>query len=113
MESEYDKKDSDLDYSKREVDQYFKEINVKLDHIKDDFGGSLGEIKVQTKETNGRVKALEFWKQFVIGGMAVGTFLVIPLLGFIFNSIYGKIGEIENQVDKITNILSGYNIVIE
>lgn len=40
----------------------------------------LDEILTQVKKTNGRVRSLEIWRGFIIGGLAVITALVIPIL---------------------------------
>lgn len=38
------------------------------------------EIKMQTTKTNGRVSSLEIWRGIMIGGIAVISILVVPLL---------------------------------
>jgi hypothetical protein len=60
-------------YSKRELDTHFEEIKEYLVRIEN-----------QTVRTNGRVNKLENWRSVLIGGWAIVTFLVIPLLTYIY-----------------------------
>lgn len=51
------------DYSNREIDTMFHEVNAKLD-----------QILAQTTKTNGRVNSLEKWRYILTGGMiAIGA----------------------------------------
>lgn len=61
------------DYSNREIDRMFGEI---MEATK--------RIEVQTELTNGRVKALEMWRMFLLGGMGVISMMVIPLVLYIY-----------------------------
>lgn len=47
---------------------------------------TLGEILEQTKKTNGRVRALEVWRGYIVGGLAVVTTLLIPVLTILLQS---------------------------
>ncbi len=38
------------------------------------------EIKKQVERTNGRVSALEVWKAFLAGGLAVILVLIVPIV---------------------------------
>lgn len=40
------------------------------------------EIKKQVEKTNGRVNALEIWKAFLAGGLAVIIILIVPIAIF-------------------------------
>lgn len=55
-------------YSKRELDNHFREIKE-----------SLTRIETQTMKTNGRVRALEQWRWFLAGGMGV-LVLLLPYI---------------------------------
>jgi hypothetical protein len=50
----------DQNYSKREIDMIIKEIH-----------NDVKSILEQTKKTNGRVSALEVWRGYITGGIAV------------------------------------------
>jgi hypothetical protein len=71
-------------YSKREIDQLlmsgFKSLHDRMDDFEQNTTGSLGRIETQTIKTNGRVSKLEQWKNYVLGGIAVLTFLVTTLI---------------------------------
>lgn len=45
---------------------------------------SLNRIELQTTKTNGRVRSLEVWKGFMMGGMAILSALVIPMVIMVF-----------------------------
>ena len=61
----------DQPYSNREIDFHFKEIKETLERI-----------EVQTTRTNGRVRSLEGWRMYMIGGMAAITLIGVPLLTY-------------------------------
>jgi hypothetical protein len=52
------------------------ELKQLFNGIKED----LGEIKDQTKKTNGRVSALENWRWFITGGLVIIGSLLVPIL---------------------------------
>lgn len=64
---------SDQPYTNRELDSHFLEIKE-----------TLSRIEIQTTRTNGRVNKLENWRSVLIGGWSIVTFLVIPLLTYIY-----------------------------
>jgi hypothetical protein len=70
----------DKDYSNREVDRMFSEIMASLSSQDKVLVG----LDKKVGETNGRVKALELWRMFLLGGLGVITSLVIPLVIYIF-----------------------------
>ena len=44
------------------------------------------EIKVQVDRTNGRVTALEIWKSFTLGGLAVIMVMIVPVVIYVVES---------------------------
>lgn len=62
----------ETNYSKRELDTMFKEIQE-----------SLKRIEAQTVKTNGSVSGLRIWRGYITGGIAVLTVVVLPILGYL------------------------------
>lgn len=50
-----------------------------MQEIKED----VKEIKAQTQKTNGRVNALEIWRGFITGGLAVISFIIGYIIFFL------------------------------
>lgn len=63
------------------LDEKFKVIEEKMDDHFDALTGILGDIKTQTTLTNGRVNKHEGRWQFLMGGWAVFSIIVLPTLG--------------------------------
>ena len=53
---------------------------TNLDDFHKLIQNNLEEIKEQIKISNGRLKNLELWRSFMIGGISVLTLLVVPIL---------------------------------
>ncbi len=70
----------EADYSKRELDEHFKTVNVRFD--RQDI--QLAEIKLQTTKTNGSVLTLKAWRTGLTMCLAIITFIVIPLIIYSF-----------------------------
>jgi hypothetical protein len=74
----------DIEYSNREIDRMFKEIQ-----------DTLSRIEAQTIKTNGRVNNLEMkevpelkgFNDFVRGAIATITFAVVPMAIYILNLV--------------------------
>jgi hypothetical protein len=66
-------------------------IVERIDNLKEHFGETLKRIEAQTVKTNGRVSALEKWRSYILGGLAIISMIVVPLLiqsiGFIVNKV--------------------------
>lgn len=69
-----------------------------LQHQYKDIKSDLFEIKTQTIKTNGSVMSLKLWRSWVVGGLAILSFLVIPLLGYIFMNNSERV---EARLDKL------------
>ena len=54
--------------------------NQTLYVILKDLKQDIGEIKVQTTKTNGKVRSLEIWRGYITGGIAILGAILIPIL---------------------------------
>ena len=63
----------DVEYSNREIDEFFSEIKKQLDRIEH-----------QTTKHNGRMSKLENWQSLLLGGWSIITFIVLPLLAYVY-----------------------------
>lgn len=84
-------------YSDNLLDEKFTNIGEKMDDHFEALSGVLGEIKKQTTTTNGRVSKLERWQQFVLGGWAVFSLIVVPLLYWLGS----EVTELRSRLDKV------------
>ena len=125
-------------YASEETLEKFCEVNTKIDIISgqtrdihsaifgvDNVGGlvkTVERIEAQTIKTNGSVRGLQIWKSFIVGGMAVITMVVIPMITFIFfdkiNQLNDKIEDakttsVAEPVNKLSDLISKYNIGIK
>lgn len=66
------------EYTNRELDMCFEQINEKLD-----------AIHVLAKNTNGRVGRLENWQHAIKGGMFILVLLVVPVLIYVIKGWIG------------------------
>tara|TARA_R100000664_G_scaffold13288_1_gene21263 strand:+ start:2824 stop:3048 length:225 start_codon:yes stop_codon:yes gene_type:complete len=57
------------------VDDYRGEIRERLARIETILNRELPDIKEQLKISNGRTRALENWRSYMLGGMALLTVL--------------------------------------
>ena len=63
-----------MDYES--VDDYRSDIRERLASIETILNRELPDIKEQLKIANGRTRALENWRNFTLGGMAIIIFLI-------------------------------------
>lgn len=72
-----------------------------------EHGDTHVQILTQVKTTNGRVTSLERWMDRTIGGMAVLTFLIVPILGWALYRLANLDQLIHSSVD---DALSAYEV---
>lgn len=98
---------SEKNYSKRELDHFFKEamgaIQTGIDSIKDE---ALPRIETQVLKTNGRVTKLEKWQYTIIGSLTIITTIVVP--AFLY-----QMSKYNDKVENLETIFSQYEIIIE
>jgi len=62
-----------MDYES--IDEYRSNIKERLASIETILNRELPDIKEQLKLSNGRTRSLENWRSYMLGGMALLTFL--------------------------------------
>jgi len=62
-----------MDYES--IDDYRSHIKERLAKIETILERELPEIKEQLKVANGRTRSLENWRNYMLGGMGIITFL--------------------------------------
>lgn len=58
------------------------------------------EVKELKREQNGRIGKLENWRSYILGGMAIISFAVIPLVIYIFLSSVSQVRAEVRQLKK-------------
>lgn len=91
-------------YQDREIDHFMNEFDKRMTH-QDDM---LGEIKLQTLKTNGRVNKHDWY--FTILWWAVGVIGTLILISA--GSIIRFINHITALDQKVTDINNNYNIKV-
>ena len=66
-----------MDYES--IDDYRSNIKERLASIETILNRELPDIKEQLKIANGRTRALENWRNYILGGMAILIFLFTNL----------------------------------
>lgn len=98
---------SEQNYSKRELDHFFVEFGKRMDH-QDTL---LGEIKMQTTKTNGRVTRIEFWistLKWTCGALWTLLLVLAPILWHA-QQLQSK----QNAHDAVISALSQVNIQVK
>lgn len=84
----------EIDYSKRELDRIFSEMNRDRDEKHRDQMTVLQRIEKQTTLTNGRVTSIELWRSSIRSGLKVTIWILViivfPLIIYIFNASIKK-----------------------
>jgi len=63
-----------MDY--QNIDDYRGDVKERLTRIETILNRELPDIKEQLKISNGRMRLLENWRNYMLGGMAILTILI-------------------------------------
>ena len=63
-----------MDY--QNIDDYRGDIKERLTRIETILNRELPDIKEQLKLSNGRMRSLENWRNYMVGGMAIISFII-------------------------------------
>ena len=63
-----------MDY--QNIDDYRGDIKERLTRIETILNRELPDIKEQLKLSNGRTRLLENWRNYMVGGMAIISFII-------------------------------------
>ena len=63
-----------MDY--QNIDDYRGDIKERLTRIETILNRELPDIKEQLKLSNGRTRSLENWRNYMVGGMAIISFII-------------------------------------
>tara|TARA_R110000744_G_scaffold163520_1_gene280502 strand:- start:72 stop:275 length:204 start_codon:yes stop_codon:yes gene_type:complete len=58
------------------IDDYRGDIKERLTRIETILNRELPDIKEQLKASNGRMRSLENWRNYMVGGMAIISFII-------------------------------------
>ena len=58
------------------IDDYRGDIKERLTRIETILTRELPDIKEQLKLSNGRMRSLENWRNYMVGGMAIISFII-------------------------------------
>ena len=58
------------------IDDYRGDIKERLTRIETILNRELPDIKDQLKVSNGRMRSLENWRNYMVGGMAIISFII-------------------------------------
>jgi hypothetical protein len=93
-------------YPDSTLDVKFKSIEDKLDEHFEATTGILNDVVRQTTKTNGSVRNLQLWRQFILGGFAVFSMFVIPIMSFLAYQVFQNSQHIAGIDSVITQILA-------
>tara|TARA_R110002051_G_scaffold26192_4_gene63163 strand:- start:227 stop:430 length:204 start_codon:yes stop_codon:yes gene_type:complete len=63
-----------MDY--QNIDDYRGDVKERLMRIETILNSELPDIKEQLKISNGRTRSLENWRNYILGSMAIITFII-------------------------------------
>ena len=58
------------------IDKYRFDVKERLTRIETILNRELPDIKEQLKESNGRTRSLENWRNYILGGMGILTIII-------------------------------------
>jgi uncharacterized protein YeeX (DUF496 family) len=58
------------------MDDYRLDVKERLTRIETILNRELPDIKDQLKESNGRTRSLENWRNYILGGMGILTIII-------------------------------------
>ena len=58
------------------MDDYRLDVKERLTRIETILNRELPDIKEQLKESNGRTRSLEIWRNYILGGMGILTIII-------------------------------------
>jgi len=94
-----------------------KELNTKIDNNEKNHSDDIKDVKdslklilEQTTKHNGRMTKVEAWKNVMIGGLAVLTVIVLPLLGWALTQLVN----VDSRVQAGTRTaIEAYNLTLK
>lgn len=75
-------------YNQRELDMKFEQIHLTMEEKHLENKETLREILAETKNTNGRVTALENWRWYMLGGLTILGIIIVPVVLTIINKSF-------------------------
>jgi len=93
-------------FTNRELGMLIKEVDTKIADMKEENIRSHSILDTNQKSTNGRVKKLEMWKQFLLGAWAVLSMATPIAWYFIIQSV----NNLDTKIDeRINNAIVEYD----
>ena len=62
------------------MDDYRLDVKERLTRIETILNRELPDIKQQLKESNGRTRSLENWRNYILGGMGILTIIITQII---------------------------------
>lgn len=81
------------DYSNREIDSMIKTLTTFVEEKFTDQNIVLGIIKDGVEKQNGRVRKLEKWQSFIMGGLAIIGIVIMPIIFLSLSKLFDTIGQ--------------------
>jgi len=75
-------------YTKRELDHHLTEIKDSLHDMSKNQSMAHEQMITQLRITNGRVKSLELWRSYLLGGLTIISILVVPVFLWVLKDFF-------------------------